>query len=71
MTPLHPHEVQRLDLVLTEIGLSHHLDHSERRKNAAAGFNPYAYSDPRHEPMQREIERIERVRAARVRRRVG
>jgi hypothetical protein len=68
---MHPHETARLDALLQQIGLAHHLDHSERRKNAAAGFNPYSYNDPRHEPMQREIERIERVRAARARRRVG
>ena len=68
---MHPHEVQRLESLLREIGLSHHLDHNERRKNAAAGFNPYSYNDPRHEPMQCEIERIARVRAARAKRRVG
>lgn len=71
MTPLHPHETQRLESLLREIGLAQHLHDSERRQNAAAGYNPYSYNDPRHEPMQREIERIERVRAARVRRRVG
>lgn len=63
---MHPHELARLDNLLKQIGLAQHLEHDERRKNAAAGFNPYAYNDPRHEPMQREIERIERVRAARA-----
>ena len=65
---MHPHETARLERLLTEIGLAHHLDHNERRQNAAAGYNPYSYNDPRYEPMQCEIERIQRVRAARARR---
>jgi hypothetical protein len=69
MSPLHPHELARLALVLSEIGLAHHVEHDERRKNAASGFNPYSYNDPRHEPMQREFERVQMVRAARAKRR--
>lgn len=68
---MHPHEVQRLDTLLKQIGLAQHLEHDERCKNAAAGYNPYSYNDPRHEAMQCEIERIQRVRAARARRRVA
>ena len=62
---MHPHELARLESLLREIGLAQHIDQSERRKNAAAGYNPYSYNDPRHEPMQCEIERIQRVRLAR------
>lgn len=31
------------------------------------GANPYSYTDPRHEPAQREIERREVIRARRRR----
>jgi hypothetical protein len=58
----HPHETARLNALADELTLGT----AAWKRNCAAGFSPFAWTDPRHEATRVRIEQIESVRKARA-----
>lgn len=58
----HPHETARL------LDLAERIEGENVARWLAVGANPFRWTDPRHEPAQREIERQRSVRVAREKR---
>lgn len=61
----HPAERTRL------LNLAENIEGETLAAWLGVGANPYGWTDPRHEPAQREIERQRMIRAARARKKHG
>jgi hypothetical protein len=61
----HPHETARLHALADEL----ELGTAAWKRNCAAGFSPFAWTDPRHEATRVRIEQIESLRKSRAEKR--